>query len=59
MTEKLNLSFEKNIHSLENIYKKYGLELSSKELKYLRTAFEEIFKFGSIKSIRWIKYMPF
>lgn len=44
MTEKLNLSFEKNIHSLENIYKKYGLELSSKELKYLRTAFEEIFK---------------
>lgn len=42
MTEKLNLSFEKNIHSLENIYKKYGLELSSEELEYLRTAFDGI-----------------
>lgn len=57
MTEKLNLSFEKNIHSLDNIYNKYGLTLSSNELKYLRTAFEEILKiwFNQINKINNVR----
>jgi len=34
MTGNLDLSFEKNKHSLENIYKKYGLTLSVDETNY-------------------------
>lgn len=59
MTGNLDLSFEKNKHSLENIYTSYGLILSVDETNYLKTAFDEILKtwleqVNKVKNIRAI-----